>query len=62
MNMLSSAMARICAAMFVAAAVTTFTGCETKEKVLDIETPVGEVEVERDKKTGETDVEVNTDK
>ena len=36
-----------------------FSGCEQKEKVLDVETPSGEIEVERDPETGDTDVEVN---
>jgi hypothetical protein len=36
-----------------------FTGCERKEKILDIETPRGEIEVERSIDTGEVDVEVN---
>jgi hypothetical protein len=36
-------------------------GCAEKEKVLDIETPNSEVEVERDVETGETDVEVTRD-
>lgn len=34
------------------------TGCERKEKVLDIETPASDVEVERNIDTGEVDVEV----
>ncbi len=34
------------------------TGCERKEKVIDIETPAGDVEVKRDKDTGKVDVEV----
>lgn len=33
-------------------------GCAEKETILDVETPRGEVEVERDIRTGETDVEV----
>lgn len=50
-------------ALFAAAALSvtlaTTSGCDNKEKVLDIETPGGEVEVERDKDTGDTEVEVN---
>jgi hypothetical protein len=34
-------------------------GCENKEKVLDVETPGGQVEVERDRDTGEVDVDAN---
>jgi hypothetical protein len=36
-------------------------GCAEKEKVLDIETPGTDIEVERDVDTGETDVEVTRD-
>lgn len=39
--------------------LATTTGCDNKEKVLDVETPGGEVEVERDQDTGDTDIEVN---
>jgi len=34
------------------------TGCERKEKVLDVETPGGDVEVERNIDTGAVDVQV----
>jgi hypothetical protein len=34
------------------------TGCERKEKVIDVETPGADVEVERNIDTGEVDVEV----
>ena len=33
-------------------------GCEQKEKLIDIETPAGEVEVEQDKDTGAIETEV----
>lgn len=36
-------------------------GCAEKEKVLDIETPRTDIEVERNVETGETDVEVTRD-
>jgi hypothetical protein len=36
-------------------------GCDDDETVLDVETPGGQVEVERDPDTGETDVEVTDD-
>lgn len=49
-----------CTLMLGAAAVQV--GCEHKEKLIDIETPRGEVEVERDKDTGDVDVEVNRDR
>jgi hypothetical protein len=38
--------------------VCALTGCERKEKVIDVETPGGDVEVQRNKDTGEVDVEV----
>ncbi|MGD9632972.1 MAG: hypothetical protein AB7G28_14670 [Pirellulales bacterium] len=34
------------------------TGCERKEKVIDVETPGGNVEVERNVDTGAVEVEV----
>ena len=36
-----------------------FAGCNRKEKLIDIETPAGEIEVERSKDTGKIDVEVD---
>jgi hypothetical protein len=35
------------------------TGCERKEKVVDIETPAGEVEVLRDVDNGDVEVDVS---
>jgi hypothetical protein len=32
-------------------------GCDNKETMLDVETPAGEVEVERDRDTGDIDVD-----
>ncbi|WP_425401056.1 hypothetical protein [Aeoliella sp.] len=37
------------------------TGCDTKEEVLDIETPAGDVEVNRDKLTDDVEVDVSKD-
>ena len=34
-------------------------GCERKERVVDIETPVGDVKVDRNIDTGEVEVKVN---
>ncbi len=50
---------RICAVVLFGVSLMAFSGCEQKEKVLDVETPSGEIEVERDPETGDTDVEVN---
>jgi hypothetical protein len=41
--------------------VASFAGCERKERVLDVETPEGSLEVDRNIDTGEVNVEV-TDK
>lgn len=61
MKVIRSFALRISAACLFAATMVAISGCERKEKVLDIETPGGEIEVERDPETGDTDVEVNTD-
>ena len=37
--------------------VSLTAGCERKEKVLDIETPEGSIEVERSRDTGEIEIE-----
>ena len=34
-------------------------GCENKEKILDVETPRTNVEIERDRDTGKVEVDVN---
>ncbi|QDS99478.1 hypothetical protein [Adhaeretor mobilis] len=49
---------RIGAAVLLMAALGTLSGCDNKEKVIDIETPAGDVEVERDKDTGDVGVDV----
>jgi hypothetical protein len=41
--------------------MAAFSGCERKERVLDVETPEGELEVDRNIDTGEVEVNV-TDK
>jgi len=38
-------------------AIACSAGCENKEKVLEVDTPEGEVDVTRDRDTGEIDVE-----
>lgn len=38
------------------------TGCKQKEKVLDVDTPGGGIEVERDKKSGEVDIRIEDKK
>ena len=46
-------------ALLLAAAPLTMTGCERTEEVLDVETPEGEVEVEKNLDTGATEVETD---
>jgi hypothetical protein len=48
-------------AVSVCVGAASFTGCERKERVLDVQTPEGSLEVDRNIDTGEVDVEV-TDK
>jgi hypothetical protein len=45
--------------MLLAVAMLVSLGCENKEKVLDLETPRGQVEVERDRDTGAVDIDAN---
>lgn len=47
------------AALVAVAVIGAAAGCDNKEKVLDIETNDGGVEVERDKDTGEVEVDVD---
>lgn len=46
------------ASSFAGLGACALTGCERKEKVIDIETPGTDVEVERNVDTGQVDVEV----
>jgi hypothetical protein len=43
--------------MLLGIAMLVSVGCENKEKVVDIEGPRGQIEVERDRDTGEIDVD-----
>jgi hypothetical protein len=42
-------------------AIAFAAGCENKETILDVETPEGQVEVERDRDTGAIDVQATED-
>ena len=44
--------------LLMSATAFTLAGCEEKEKVLDIETPNGELEIERDKSDGDIGVDL----
>jgi hypothetical protein len=46
-------------AMAVLVGIVPFTGCEREENVLDVETPDGKIEVNRDKDDGSIEVEVD---
>jgi hypothetical protein len=41
---------------------TLFTGCQRKERVVDIRTPAGDVHVDRDTNTGDVEVNVHDNK
>lgn len=45
-----------------AALLVVTTGCKRKEKVLDVKTPAGGIEVERDKDTGAVDIKIDEKK
>jgi hypothetical protein len=47
------------AALLFAATFVTSGGCDRKDKVIDVKTPAADVEVERDRDTGDTDVNVD---
>ncbi|QDU09810.1 hypothetical protein [Gimesia aquarii] len=47
------------ALMLMSTVALTLVGCDNKEKVLDVETPGGEIEIERNRDTGAVDVEVD---
>lgn len=40
----------------------TISGCEQKEKVIDIEIPAGDIEVERTKGSGKVDIDIKLDR
>jgi hypothetical protein len=40
-------------------ATFTLTGCDRKERVLDVQTPAGDVKVDRNIDTGEVEVDIN---
>jgi hypothetical protein len=45
--------------LIVAVALLAFAGCERKETIIDVKTPRSDIEVERDKDTGNVTVEVD---
>lgn len=57
--MLRSPYCALASFALLAAIGLTSAGCERKEKVVDIETPAGEVEVLRDVDNGDVEVDVS---
>ena len=47
---------------WVIAAIAILTGCERKERIIDIKTPLGNVKVDRNRASGDVDVDVNVTK
>lgn len=45
--------------LFAALALCAFVGCQEKTKVVDVETPIGDVEVSTDEASGDVAVDVN---
>lgn len=48
--------------MSSALTVTALVGCQPKEKIVEVETPRKSIEVERDPKTGDVDIETHDKK
>ena len=46
----------------VAIGAAGIAGCERKETIIDVQTPGADIEVDRDKRTGTVEVDVDRDK
>lgn len=53
---------RLLATALLLAACSLGSSCNRKEKVLDVDTPGGGIEIERDKKSGEVDLKIEEKK
>jgi hypothetical protein len=62
MNSIHRRLTMFLAIPLIIGSVISISGCEPKEKVIDIDTPAGNIEVERTKGNGRTDVDINIDK
>lgn len=62
MHLLSSLRVSSTAGMLIALGLFSAAGCENKEKLLEVDTPRGEVEITRDRDTGDVDVEASDKK
>ena len=51
-----------CFGVFTLSAGLIFVGCSQEREVLDVETPVGDVEVNENEATGETSVKIDGEK
>lgn len=60
MSRFASGLAAITIAATATLSTLCLTGCDTKEEIIDVQTPAGDMEVNRDRMTG--DVEVDVDK
>ncbi len=61
MNAQKNKLARTSTLLAVALSALLFAGCQRKDKVLDVKTPGGEVNVEKNVDTGQVDVKVKRD-
>jgi hypothetical protein len=57
----NSPLAPFALALAASLCVFSLVGCERKERVLDVQTPEGSVQVDRNIDTGEVDVQVTDD-
>lgn len=56
---ITKTMSRVVLLLAACIAGSTLAGCENKETLLDAEGPRGEIEIERDRDTGQVDVEID---
>lgn len=59
--LLRNTLATILLPTLLAIATISFVGCEKKEKIIDIETPDGGIEIERSEDSGDIKIEVKED-
>lgn len=57
-----SRVAVLSAIPFMCMSLAALSGCERKEKVIEIQTPTGEIDVERSTDSGKLDLDINVDK
>jgi hypothetical protein len=52
----------LASALLLAACALGSSSCDRKEKVLDVDTPGGGIQIEKDKKSGEVDIKIEDKK